>query len=319
MVVTLQERATLKDEERATALTNSDLIKNVITALYKTASRRTSSAFAVMIMNDILKTLRQKYEYEFLEDVVVQSSEHVDAENVVLISSDLNKIDPLLIGKAIESIVRVVNTNLKDVKAGLYFITELKNQMDSRCMSEIKKFGVDLDLIQIEQHYLYSQEKMKESVPNSYHKLESQRKNRDSYVSILRYNLENIAFWRYENNICTLYNKKGEVLDRLPLDKIVKEYIVKVKGFEKPSSPSNPTDKLVEINEKEYEFLRLLHSRDMDVETAVALLHISKDGLNTIIKKLLANEVLQYISWDEVSLTDAAIALLKEREPKTKK
>jgi len=224
-----------------------------------------------------------------------------------------------LIGKAIESIVRVVNTNLKDVKAGLYFITELKNQMDRRYMSEIKKFGVDLDLIQIEQHYLYSQEKMKESVPNSYHELESQRKNRDSYVNILRYNLENIAFWRYENNICTLYNKKGEVLDRLPLDKIVKEYIVKVKGFEKPSSPSNPTDKLVEINEKEYEFLRLLHSRDVDVETAVALLHISKDGLNTIIKKLLANEVLQYISWDEVSLTDAAITLLKEREPKTKK
>jgi len=66
MVVTLQEIATLKDEERATALTNSDLIKNVITALYRTASRRTSSAFAVMIINDILKTLRQKYEYEFL-------------------------------------------------------------------------------------------------------------------------------------------------------------------------------------------------------------------------------------------------------------
>jgi len=318
-MVTLQERTTLRDQERATALTNSDLIKHVLAALYRTASRRTSSAFAVMIMNDILKTLRQKYEYEFLEDVVVQSSEYVDTENVVLISSDLNKIDPLLIGKAIESIVRVVNTNLKDVKAGLYFITELKNQMDSCYMSEIKKFGVDLDLIQIEQHYLYSQEKMKESVPKSYRELESQRKNRDSYINILRSNLENIAFWRYENNICTLYNKKGEVLDRLPLDKIVKEYIVKVKGFEKPSSPSNPTDKLVEINEKEYEFLRLLHSRDMDVETAVALLHISKDGLNTIIKKLLANEVLQYISWDEVSLTDAAITLLKEREPKTKK
>ena len=319
MVVTLQGRITLKNEEIATALTNSDLIKHVLAVIYRTASRRTSSAFAIMIMNDILKTLRQKYEYEFLENVVVRSSEYVEAGNVVLILSDINKIDPLLMGKAIESIVRVVNANLKDVKAGLYFITELKNQMDSRYMSEIKKFGVDLDLIQIEQHYLYSQEKMKESVPKLYHELESQRKNRDNYVNILKYNLGNIAFWRYDNNICTLYNKKGEVLDRLPLDKIVKEYIVKVKGFEKPSSQSNPMNKLVEINEKEYEFLRLLHSRDMDVETAVALLHISKDGLNTIIKKLLANEVLQYISWDEVSLTDAAITLLKEREPKTKK
>ena len=315
----MQERTILKNEKGATALTNSNLIKHVLSTLYRTASRRTSSAFAVMIMNDILKTLRQKYEYKFLEGVVIRSSEYIEAGDVVLILSNIDKIDPLLIGKAIESIVRVVNANLKDVKAGLYFITELKNQMGSRHMSEIKKFGVDLDLIQIEQHYLYNQEKIKKSVPKSYHGLESQQKNRGSYISLLKYNLENIAFWRYKNNICTLYNKKGEVLDRLPLDKIVKEYIMKVKGFEEPLSPTNAAEKLVEINEKEYEFLRLLHSRDMSVETAVALLHISKEELNTIIKKLLANEVLQYISWDEVSLTDAAITLLKEREPKTKK
>lgn len=310
----------MKDQGEKISLKNSDLIKHILAALYRTASRRTSSAFSVMIIKNILKTLRQKREYEFLKYVTIRSSVYVEDEDVVFVSSTMNKIKPLLVGKAIESIIRVVNTNLKDVKAGLYFITELKKQMDNQYMSEIKNFGVDLDLIQIEQHHLYKQKKMEESIPESYHESGYKEKDRDSYVNILKYNFENIAFWRYEKNICTIYNKRGEVLDKLPLDRLVKEYIMKVKGFKRPlSSTSNPSEKLVEINEKEYEFLRLLHSRDVDVETAITLLNISKDELNVIIKKLLASEVLHYVSWDELSLTDAAVALLTEREPNAKK
>ena len=48
------------------------------------------------------------------------------------------------------------------------------------------------------------------------------------YVSLLAYNRNNIGFWKYKNNICTIFDKKGNVLDKLPLDKIIKDYMIKI-------------------------------------------------------------------------------------------
>ena len=91
---------------------------------------------------------------------------------------------------------------------------------------------------------------------------------------------------------------------------------MKLTGFEK--LPSN-TDRYAEINDKEYEFLQMLYSRDMDAETATRLLHISREEMNTIIRKLLVYEVLQYVSYDEIELTETGITILTQKNGSKKK
>ena len=286
--------------------TNSDLIKHILTALFTIASRRTSESYSVMVLTDILKTLEGKF--TFLKYVTINGAGHPEREHgVISITLDIDRIDPAEVGRAIESFIRVASMNMKDKDAGLYFITELKDQVEGRYIPDLKRRGVDLDLIQLEQHYLYKQRKRESIPPSSYRKIKPRDKNYSSYASLIKTAWEKVAFWEYNDNICTIYDKKGNVLNRLPLDKIVKDYIVEMTGFEKLPLK---TDKLVELNEKEYEFIQLLYSKDMDAEEAMQLLHISRKDLSIIIRKLLVYEILQYVSYDEVILTEMGIKTL---------
>ena len=77
---------------------------------------------------------------------------------------------------------------------------------------------------------------------------------------------------------------------------------------------SDRTDNLVELNEKEYEFIKLLYSRNVNAEEAMHLLQISNKELSIIIRKLLVYEILQYVSFDEVTLTDIGIEALESKK-----
>lgn len=297
-----------QDQGKIKDFTNSKLIKHVINGLFTIIKRRTSDSFSVMILTDIIKTLEHKF--DFLKYIRINKIEYIEDDyNAVTISVDIEDINSKEIGRAIESIIRIASANIKDKNAGLFFITELKNQIDDQFIPHLKKIGADIDLIQIEQHYLYKQGRNKGVVPNSYRKLQLKDKKKAEYASLLNFTWDKVAFWEYEDNICTIYDKKGKVLDRLPLDKIVKDYIVEMIGFDK--LPLN-SDKLVELSEKEYEFIKLLFSKDMVAEEAMHLLHISREELSVIIRKLFVFEILQYISYDMVMLTETGVdALIK--------
>jgi len=81
-----------------------------------------------MIINDILKTMKDKF--DFLKYVkVIKTGHSEDDDEVLNIKDDLDSIDPAEIGKAIESIIRIASMNMKDKNAGLYVITELKEHI----------------------------------------------------------------------------------------------------------------------------------------------------------------------------------------------
>ena len=71
-----------------------------------------------------------------------------------------------------------------------------------------------------------------------------------------------------------------------------------------------------EFCEKELGLLKMLHNRDMDIETAVNLLNISNKDLYYMIHRLVNLEMLQYISSDEVELTEIGIAYMRADEKK---
>ena len=115
-------------KQRKNKISNSDLFKHTINALHITLKRRTSNNYSIMIINDILKTMKDKF--DFLKYVkVIKTGHSEDDDEVLNIKDDLDSIDPAEIGKAIESIIRIASMNMKDKNAGLYVITELKEHI----------------------------------------------------------------------------------------------------------------------------------------------------------------------------------------------
>ncbi len=116
------------------------------------------------------------------------------------------------------------------------------------------------------------------------------------------------------SDYCTLYDKQGNVMDRLNLDTIIQSYVEKLSGYA-GTLPSEYEDK-INVYEKEYKLLELMYSQDMDAESAAAALHITEDELNKMIQKLAKIEMLQYISYDVVELTGAGMSYLSKKDNK---
>ncbi|MCK5635972.1 MAG: hypothetical protein KAH91_01020, partial [Thermoplasmatales archaeon] len=112
------------------------------------------------------------------------------------------------------------------------------------------------------------------------------------------------------------YDKQGNVLDRLNLDRIIQNYVERLSGY--IDVDPREVEKQTSVYEKEYELLKLLLEKDMDADTALHMLHISQEELNNIIRKLSQMEMLQYASHDTIELTDIGVGYISKKE-KTKK
>ena len=279
---------------------NSDVVRHILKATLVVAGRRTLDSFAVKVVKTVVKTLER--EFDFLKYVEIKDVVYSEVEEIFTVSSDLDSIKPSKIGKAINIVLREVYKELKD-DAGLYFISELKEYIGEKYVLAIENLGVDLDDIQYEQHQLYSLQDRKNSVPTIETK---QKAERIDDANLLDYTWSDISNWEYDNNVVSLYGDEGDLLDNLHLDMLIEDY---VNRYTKDKE-SIPTSKMFEIDEKEHEFLQMLHSRDMDIELAKVLLHISGEKLDTIIQKLLELEMLQHISFNEVKLTEKGINFL---------
>ena len=287
---------------------NSEVLGAIFRSLYAVAGRRTTKNFAATVIGSIIKTLETRY--EFLKYVRIDEKGQLIEDKVIAITPEIDNVEPEKIGKAIEAIVRVVYMDIIG-KAGLFFVTELKRVAGEEIISELKNFDVDLAALQIEQHYLHRSRERK--------KPKAKARSLHSDVSLLGYSWNNVASWKYDPNqkTCVLYNKDGEVLDNLHLDTIIENYVKDLSG-NLEELPEELKEKAGDISDKELELLEMLRTRDMDAETAMALLHVSKDEFSSIVKRLLENELLQYTSFNIIELTELGISYLFERNEKVK-
>jgi hypothetical protein len=58
----------------------------------------------------------------------------------------------------------------------------------------------------------------------------------------------------------------------------------------------------------------MLHRKDMDEESAKFLLDMTKADFEHMLQRLLRYELLQFVSDDEIKLTDEGIALIEVRK-----
>ena len=199
-----------------TRLSNAEIFENVLHGLFTTAGKRTSKNFAGAVIHAITKALEQKY--DFLKYIKFNFKEKSD--KIVNISHEMNSVNILRVGQAVEALVKVICMDFKD-RAGLYFINEVKKNTGEEAISDLKEAGIDFELLQIQQHYLYRQNERIKSKSKTENLLTKKEKG------LIDYSWENVSKWVYDANKhnCKIYDKDGNVLDQLNLDDIVKKYI----------------------------------------------------------------------------------------------
>ena len=294
-------------------ISNSTILEELTKALFSVVGRRTSVKTADTTIGTLIRTLEGRF--NFLKSIEISEHNPTDEKFFVHVSNDIDDIPRDLIGKAIESMIRVVYSDL-DEKAGLYFITELKECAGKDLTDNIIHCGVDLDQIQIEQHITYRRLKRKKDIEKA---AKSGKLNKDKPDNLIGYTWDNVSGWKHEPNskYCTLYDKQGKVLDRLNLDRIIQNYVEKLSGYIEVDPEK--LEKETRIYEKDYNLLKLMLERDMDAETAMHMLGISREDLNEMIRKLSEMELLQYADYDTLELTDIGVSYLTKKEGRKNK
>lgn len=296
-----------------TDLKNSEVIGGILRTLYSVASRRTSQTFAATVIGAIIKTLEQNY--DFLKYINIENPEFTHSEIIINISEEINTVDSSRLGTAIEAIIRIVYMDLVG-KTGLFFIKELKQQAGEQIITQLRNYGVDLGLLQTEQRYMHRQHRKKKQ-QTQMKRIGDGLVNRDD-VSLLGYSWKNVGSWKYDplQKTCVLYSNEGKELDRLNLDTIIESYITNL--TQEYEDPSIEYQEEIMLTDKEIELLKMLQSRDMDAETASVILHVSKIEFEQIVRKLLQNELLHYVSYNEIELTEEGLTLLSGKDTPTK-
>ena len=293
-------------------LKNSILLEAIITAIYNVASRRTSNKFADESIGSTIKTLQGKY--DFLKYIDISNEDSTEGGFAVRDSTDIDTINPALVGKAIEALIRIIYNDMNS-EVGLYFVSELKEIAGKEITRMITDCDVDLGELQLEQHHAYRRRERKRSIAEA---VKTGKLTRGKPENLIGYSWGNVSHWKHEpgSKYCTLYDKAGHVLDRLNLDRIIQNYVEKLSGY----IDVDPRDieKEASVYEKEYKLLKLLLERDMDAETAIHMLKIDRDELNRIISKLSQMEMLQYTDFNTVELTDIGIGYLSKKEKNNK-
>ena len=275
---------------------NSDVIRGALQSLCTVAGRRSSEKFANNVMSAIIKTLERKY--VFLKYVKIEAKSSTD---FIVVSPKINSFELSEVCKAVGAVIRVVQLDLKDA-AGLFFIKEFERYAGEEAISTIIHNGVDLDIMQLEQQHFHSRRE--------------KEKYSDDDVSLLGYTWGDVTSWKYDdrNKVCVLYTKNGNVLDKLNLDVIIKNHVTKLTKIDEEEEFQEGTKEKIELNEKELKLLKMMHSQDIDVEMAVALIHVSREELDQIISKLTRIEMLKHTDFDVITLTDEGINYLLENE-----
>ena len=127
---------------------NSDVFKHVLSSLVNVTSSKTSEEHALLMVNTLLKNL--ELEYDFLRYIKIDDVEGIDNNlDAIVVVSDINYVESIRIGKAIQSLVDVLKKHLGK-KAGYYFIREFRDDLGEDYNLIIKNMGVDLRLVELQ-------------------------------------------------------------------------------------------------------------------------------------------------------------------------
>jgi hypothetical protein len=130
---------------------NSEILKHTLFSLVHVSSLKTSDDYAWAAVKKLIRELKNKY--LFLNYIQIGNISYLNYTiEDIKISPEINDIDPKELGKAIQDIVDLVKKYLGE-KAGHFFIQEFREILGDTYHSIIKKMGVDLRLVELQDQY----------------------------------------------------------------------------------------------------------------------------------------------------------------------
>jgi Tat protein secretion system quality control protein TatD with DNase activity len=127
-------------------LDNKEILGRLLKSTIGVIGRRTSEAYANIIIGNVLKDLTKKH--EFLKYVEIHGALSGEIIDIVDIKADIENIDSKIVGNVarefIETIARIMGKN-----AGYYFLREIKQDLPSDYEQSIKEIGIDFDYLQL--------------------------------------------------------------------------------------------------------------------------------------------------------------------------
>ena len=289
-----------------TTIQNSLIIKNVIEALFKVAGRRTLNSYALQVVKTVVNKLADTY--EFFHGVTIEDAAYTEGGLRILVDATVEMHESTEIGRGIDSLIRVMYMDMLETSGentGLFFVTELKEHLREDVVEALVGYGIDFEHIQSEQHHLYRGIEKKPFTRRP-------EQDEEKKPTKLDYSWDNVSTWKYDNNVCFLYDNKGALLDTLQLDLIIEDYIQRLTDFQQSSSEASS---VMRISSKENDFLTLLRDQDINVESALQLLEVSRQKLEVMLHKLVNLEMLEYLSEKEVKITEKGLQYLAEKQP----
>jgi hypothetical protein len=127
---------------------NSDVLKHTLMSLIIVATSKTSDDYAWTSAKKLLGELKGKY--SFLGSIKIGNISKINyVIDDICIDSNFDKIKPMDVGMAIQDIIDLLKKYLGK-KAGYFFIQEFKEVLGEEYYQIIKRMGVDLRLVELQ-------------------------------------------------------------------------------------------------------------------------------------------------------------------------
>jgi hypothetical protein len=275
------------------------LLKKSLQALIDISARRTSRTYVDKVMNRIISVFQQTYPFLYHVDI---SDGNQDGE--VNINGSLEEVGLEDICEVLGSFIRVLFMDLGD-EMGLYFVKEFKQRVEPEIISILEQSGINLSIIEVEQRHVFT------------HHQEQKNAKIAGDVSLLGYTWDEVSNWKYDemNNVCILYDKNDQVLDKLNLDAIIENHVKRLTGEYNDEDMDFDFDS-IKLEPKDNELLHLFevrkHSKTIDVVMASALLQMPEDEIEQIIERLVKQELLSYANVDTIQLSEKGIQFISK-------
>lgn len=211
-------------------IAKSEIVRHVLQALLTVAGRRESELFAVMAINSLLQMISTTYDFMKCVTIKVQEGVFVGRQKIIInVSSEIFElVPPSQLSEGIESLIRLVVLDM-NAKAGLYFLKEFKEKLGSLYLSELRKLGVNLGGIQLEQHCLLARSKREDSSSNCTRSticldpFQDEKRKKCSDADLFGFNWRDVTTWEYDEDKreYILYDKDDNEIITCDLDTLV--------------------------------------------------------------------------------------------------
>jgi hypothetical protein len=128
-------------------LENKDILGLILRSTIGVIGRRTSEAYANIIISNALKELEEKY--SFLQYVEVRGTQYNEMFDAIDIKQDINNFETKEVGEAAKFFIKKITRELGK-NTGYYFLREIKEDIPYDYEQFMKEIGVDFDFLQLE-------------------------------------------------------------------------------------------------------------------------------------------------------------------------